>query len=91
MTEHVLLRLANRFPAREPDPVVGWLYNRDIGAWVDLADPSTLYAYEIVNVGQTGPKPSPGTPKPPPQPVPKPRPPMSKKADLETGEDMKGA
>lgn len=87
--EHVLIRMANRFPARGPDPVVGWRYNRQIGAWVDLAEPSTLYAHEIV--GQTGPKPPPGSPKPPPQPSPRPRPPMSKKADLETGEDMKGA
>lgn len=88
MNEHVLLRLAHRFPVGPVQPITGWRYRRDIGAWVDRDAPDTLFAD-----GATFAHPSPPKPPPKPQPSPpppKPRPPMSKKADIETGEDMKG-
>lgn len=77
---HMLLRSAFRFPVQPRPTVDGWRYRRDLAAWVDEADPEVLMV--------TPPLGKPGEP-PPPQP-PKPVP-MSKKADQETGEDMKGA
>jgi hypothetical protein len=87
MSEHILFRLAHRFPVATVQPIGGWRYRRDIGAWVDCDAPDSLYVEGVVlaNPSQAKPK-----PKPQPQPRPKPRPPMSKKCDMETGEDMKG-
>jgi hypothetical protein len=89
MNGHVMMRLAHRFPLPTVQPIAGWRYRRDIGAWVDCHAPDTLYAdgVALVNAAQPNPKPK---PTPEPQPKPKPRPPMSKKCDMETGEDMKG-
>ncbi len=85
MSDHVLIRLAHRFPVTSVQPVTGWRYRRDIGAWVDSDAPDRLYAE-----GAAFANPAPPKPQPNPQPRPKPRPPMSKKCDMETGEDMKG-
>jgi len=79
----LLFALASRLPAGDPAEVDGWVYRRDIGAWVDADN------RELLMVLAADPP-----PKPPPKPVPpptrpKPRP-MSKKFDHETGEDMKG-
>jgi len=77
MGQHLLLGLAARFPGGDPPVNLGWKYDRSIGAWVAEEDGSILMA---------------NPPKPQPSAPPKPRPsgPMSKKADFETGEDMKG-
>ena len=83
MSEHVLIRLAHRFPATTVQPIAGWRYRRDIGAWVDCDAPDSLYAEGLVLANSSQPKPR-------HQPQPKPRPPITKKADMETGEDMKG-
>lgn len=83
----LLLALAARLPASEPAQIVGWLYRRDLGAWVDADDRTAL----MVLAADPPPKPTPKlAPKPASPPAtPKPRP-MSKKFDHETGEDMKG-
>lgn len=77
---HPLLRQAYRFPTISLLDVDGWQYRRDLGAWVDSADPDSLMvAYVAAKPGEDP------NPKPP-KPVP-----TSKKYDRETGEDMKGA
>jgi hypothetical protein len=81
MLQHVLLDRAHRFTPSYPKPCPGWLYRRDIGAWVDADDPATLMI--AIDAGANKPKPAPTPPKPRPTP-------QSKKADFETGEDMKG-
>ncbi len=86
MSEHVLIRLAHRFPATTVQPIAGWRYRRDIGAWVDCDAPDSLYAEGVAFANPSQPK-----PRPQPQSQAKPRPPISKKCDIETGEDMKGA
>lgn len=77
---HLLISRAFRFPASPaPKPVVGWIYRRDRGAWVDADDPDRPMADDRALNAED------------PKPRPKPKPdPMSKKADMETGEDMKG-
>lgn len=78
MSQHLLLGLADRFRVTETPISEGWVYSRSVGTWVFEGQPSVLMA---------DPKPSPQQPWPP-----RPRPgPASKKNDLETGEDMKGA
>ncbi len=77
MKQHVLLGLAARFPEAEPQSHPGWTYDRGIGAWVMDGFPTELMVQ----------KPGPSSPPPPPRPPA----PQSKKADRETGEDMKGA
>ena len=90
MSDHLLIRLAHRFPVGPIQPITGWRYRRDIGAWVDSDAPEALFADGAAFADASPPKP-PLPPQPSPQPPPpKPRPPMSKKADIETGEDMKG-
>ncbi len=81
MSDHVLIRLAHRFPVTPVEPIAGWRYRRDIGAWVDSDAPESLYAdgAALQDASPTG-----------AGPKPRPKPPPSKKADLETGEDMKG-
>jgi hypothetical protein len=88
MSQHVLIRFAHRFPVIAVQPISGWRYRRDIGAWVDCDAPDSLYADGTVCQNPQPPKPAPKPPRPTPRP--KPRPPMSKKCDIETGEDMKG-
>ncbi len=73
MPDHVLIERAFRFPAQQPKDTEGWVYNREIGAWVDAEKPNQLMV-----------EPGAGPDKPKPRPV-------SKKMDIETGEDMKGA
>lgn len=73
MRDHVLIERAFRFPAHPPKETDGWVYRRDIGAWVDSESPNHLMV-----------EPGAGPGKPSPRPV-------SKKMDIETGEDMKGA
>ncbi len=86
-TDHLLIRLAHRFPPAAPMDVDGWAYRRDLGAWVSANAPEMLMVSEVVESLSKEPR-----PQPRPQPRPEPRPmPMSKKADHETGEDMKGA
>lgn len=78
MAKHLLIDRSFKFDAKEPRPIEGWVYRRDIGAWVDSGQPDHLMVDQPVNSPQ---RPS----------VPQPRPtPQSKKADFETGEDMKG-
>jgi hypothetical protein len=77
MSSHLLLRRSFRFPPHQDLSIEGWTYNRDLGAWVTEEAPHRL----MVSVMKDP------RPNPKPQPVP---PPMSKKADMETGEDMKG-
>ena len=81
MARHILFERAFEFPivtasgeAQYPD----WRYDRQVGAWVSSTSGDLMVA-EAAN-------PQPPRPTPPPRP---PRP-VSKKADLETGEDMKG-
>lgn len=82
MAEHVLIERARRFPVKMNPDIAGWIYRRDIGAWVEEDFPDRLM------VANEPPRPS---PQPKPQPIRQPKPrPMSKKADVETGEDMKG-
>lgn len=86
--EHAILRLANRFAPTEPVQPPGWRYRRDIGAWVNASYPDTL----MIEYTQGNTRPEPQPPRPKPQPPPSEPPlPMSKKGDIETGEDMKGA
>lgn len=94
--DHLLLKRATRFAPGTQLNTEGWVYRKDIGAWVDADSPDVLMATDeaVVPYGsQENPRPtSPSTPRPEPRPQPqrpKPRP-MSKKADIETGEDMKG-
>lgn len=75
---HVLLALAHRFPLSELASADGWVYRRDIGAWVAQDSPDDLMINAMSN-------PDPNSPEQPP------RPPMTKKNDIETGEDLKGA
>ena len=82
MADHILLARASRFPIPNEPPIRGWSYRRDIGAWVLQDQPDQLMVS-----GTPGPRPQ---PSPQPRPEPRPRPPMSKKEDIETGEDMKG-
>lgn len=89
MSQHILIRFAHRFPVTTVQPISGWRYRRDIGAWVDSDASDSLYVDGMVSQNPQPPKPPP-KPQPPPAPRPKPRPPMSKKCDMETGEDMKG-
>jgi hypothetical protein len=78
MASHILIARAHLFAVPNEPPISGWSYRRDIGAWVLQDEPDELM------VSGTS------TPRPQPHPRPKPRPPMSKKEDIETGEDMKG-
>lgn len=89
MSSHVMIRLAHRFPVPTVQPIAGWRYRRDIGAWVDGHAPDSLYVDGVISESPQPPRPTP-QPQPPPTPPPRPRPPMSKKCDMETGEDMKG-
>jgi hypothetical protein len=75
MKDHILLQLAVRFPGGDPPINQGRRYDRFVGIWVAEGSDVHLMA------NPTGPR------KPPPQPRPGP---MSKKGDIETGEDMKG-
>ncbi len=72
--KHPLIRHAHFFPPVEPVMTAGWVYRRDIGAWVESVQPDSLMV----------------APQPKPNPTPRPAPPTSKKADRETGEDLKG-
>ena len=77
MVRHILLERAFNFPiVRAPadSQYPDWRYDRRVGAWVSATTGDLMVA--------TNPKPS-------SPPTPRPRP-VSKKADLETGEDMKG-
>ena len=94
--DHLLLKRATTFAPGRQLSTEGWVYRKDIGAWVDAESPDVLMATDeaVLPYGSQGPsRPSgPSSPKPAPRPqpqTPKPRP-MSKKADIETGEDMKG-
>lgn len=80
MRQHLLLGLAARFTRGEPPVYQGWRYDRLVGVWVSEKEGSILMA-------------NPTKPQPSVPPAPKPRPtgPVSKKNDIETGEDMKGA
>lgn len=80
LKNHPLLGEAHRFPINPALVVVGWRYRRDLGAWVDDTAPDSLMVAHMA--AKPGEEPSPK----PPRPVP-----VSKKADRETGEDMKGA
>lgn len=74
---------AFRFTPTREAPNDYWTYRRDIGLWVETAQRDHLMITSMV-------EPRPPQPRPPhPRPEPE-RPPMSKKADMETGEDMKG-
>jgi hypothetical protein len=75
MSVHLLIERSHRFQTSQPAFSSGWVYCRNIGAWVEDGDRQSLMA---------NPKPRP-TPGPPPRPRP-----VSKKNDVETGEDMKG-
>lgn len=77
--DHVVIRDAHRFSPAEFSIDAGWQYRRDIGAWVDALVPDSL----MVLASAARPDGGPVAAK-------KPRP-VSKKADQETGEDMKGA
>lgn len=84
MATHPLLRLAHRFPTDEPRVDPYWQYRRDWGMWVESSNDER----PMIGVKDQA---SPDQPRPQPRPEP-PRPiPTSKKADRETGEDMKGA
>lgn len=77
---HLLISRAHRF-ARPPEPQdspSAWKYDRSIGAWLLAGSNRKLMVRSLAS-----------QPNPPEEPPP-PDPPMSKKADLETGEDMKG-
>lgn len=78
MSSHILISRSHRFPIRgsQPDDNSSWIYDRSIGAW-RCRSTGLLMLEEATHAG---------TPAPPPRP---PRP-VSKKADIETGEDMKG-
>jgi hypothetical protein len=78
MGQHLLFGLAVRLPHRDPPIYPGWRYDRSAGIWVTEGS-SILMA--------NPPKPRPSVPSPRPRPTG----PVSKKADMETGEDMKGA
>ncbi len=80
LRKHPLLGEAHKFPTNPTSDVVGWRYRRDVGAWVDDNDPDSLMVDCMA--AKPGEVPSPRPPKPMP---------VSKKADRETGEDMKGA
>jgi len=77
MSSHLVLRRSFRFRPYQDGPIKGWTYSRDLGAWVAEEEPHRLMVRLMKNPG----------PNPQPQPLP---PPMSKKADMETGEDLKG-
>jgi len=97
--DHLLIKRATTFDPRMRLRTDGWIYRKDIGAWVDADQPNILMATgePVCEYGSQIPsrpdKPN-SSPKQPPRPKPqppKPKPrPMSKKADIETGEDMKG-
>lgn len=74
--QHILIERSFRFPVQTDTSsrFEGVHYRRDIGAWVTNDDPNQLMVTEVIDQNQ---------------PRPRPRP-QSKKADLETGEDMKG-
>ncbi len=74
MTSHILIDRAHQFPVPCEPPIVGWTYRRDIGAWVLADKPDRLMV--------SRPRDSRSQPYP--------QPPISKKRDIETGEDMKG-
>ena len=87
LKDHLLLARAHRFPLIPSTVGEGWQYRRELGAWVETAAPDSLMV--SWTAGTIGKQPN---PQPNPQPRPQPRPmPTSKKADVETGEDMKGA
>ncbi len=73
-TGHVLIEEAIRFPVSDGEDFTGWRYRRDIGAWACANAPNQL----LVSLDESAPS------------TPRPKPPMSKKADVETGEDLKG-
>lgn len=79
LQDHLLLSRAHRFPPASPAVGNTWRYRRDVGAWVESERPDSLMVAPVA--GKPGEK-----PRPRPDPVP-----TSKKADHETGEDMKGA
>lgn len=81
MRDHILLERAFKFQYAEVGPLNGWQYRRDIGAWVDESNPDELMVDSDGVEDSERPRPVP--------PRPRPRP-TSKKADIETGEDMKG-
>jgi hypothetical protein len=74
MSSHLLIRQSFRFQPFQDRPINGWAYSRELGAWVSQQPPHRLMVSVMKNPG----------------PRPQPPPPMSKKADMETGEDMKG-
>lgn len=97
---HLLLERAFFFPTERVLQTEGWAYRKDIGAWVDADEPEILMVTgDCIRPYGTQTPSDPDSPKPlepreptrriPMQPRPKPRP-MSKKCDIETGEDMKG-
>lgn len=81
ISEHPLLAMSHRFPASDSPAVdPAWRYRRDWGVWVETAEPSSLMVSpaETSRLGETRTRPHASAP-------------VSKKADRETGEDMKGA
>lgn len=86
--EHPLLSESYRFSIDAEPIAAGWRYRRDVGAWVLDSAPDNLMVAQGPNPPRAA---GPDRPRPPQDPNP-PRPrPISKKADHETGEDMKGA
>jgi len=82
---HLLIEKSARFPIATPGTGEGWHYRRQIGAWVDAEWPDRLMVDpDAMQAGQ------PANPTPAPRPRPKPPGPMTKKNDIETGEDLKG-
>jgi hypothetical protein len=74
----------------------GWKYRQDIGVWVDADDMETamMTGHQIPMPAQGAKRPQQPERRPRPRKTPdpgkrKPRP-MTKKCDIETGEDMKG-
>ena len=100
--DHILLRRAKLFQPSEPSLPDGWTYRKDICAWVDADAPDILMTtgLRLATPSQPAKPPVPPLPRPsrqpgPRRPLPKAPPeqkplPMTKKADMETGEDMKG-
>jgi hypothetical protein len=72
MATHVLIDRALQFPVPVEQPILRWIYRRDIGAWVSSDEPDRLMVSHLSRRSDD------------------PRPPVSKKHDMETGEDMKG-
>jgi hypothetical protein len=88
MKRHILLERAFKFPVERPtagDLYPGWCYDRRRGAWISVLN-NELMVTEATNPPRPRPQPQP-RPEPP---NPRPPRPVSKKADAETGEDMKG-